>query len=93
MEVIKEIYQFVVENNYLRFLVITLISFLVAFLVKVIFKKILKPLALKTKTKVDDLIIKSLASIIFYIVLILGVRNNLFAFDPYYQRFFTTLAE
>ena len=81
MEVIKEVYQFVVENKYLRFLVITLISFLVAYTVKVIFKKVLKPLALKTKTKVDDLIIKSLASIIFYIVLVLGVRIGIQHFD------------
>ncbi|MCK4336804.1 MAG: mechanosensitive ion channel family protein [Candidatus Aminicenantes bacterium] len=81
MEVIKEVYQFVVENKYLRFLVITLISFLVAYIVKVIFKKVLKPLALKTKTKVDDLIIKSLASIIFYIVLVLGVRIGIQHFD------------
>jgi MscS family membrane protein len=81
MEAIKEVYQFVVENKYLRFLVITLISFLVAYIVKVIFKKVLKPLALKTKTKVDDLIIKSLASIIFYIVLVLGVRIGIQHFD------------
>ncbi len=61
-------------HTYLKFLVILGISLIVAFLVKLIVARILKPLAEKTKTLVDDLIIKSIASVIFYIILVLGFK-------------------
>jgi len=61
-------------NNYLKFLLILIISLIVAFLVKLIVSQVLKPLAKKTKTLVDDLIIKSVTSVIFYLILVLGFK-------------------
>jgi small-conductance mechanosensitive channel len=69
-----QIWQFITGNDYLRFLLIIFISIVIAILAKLIIKNVLKPLAKKTKTKVDDLIVKSLSSIIFYIVIILGFK-------------------
>jgi len=60
---------------------ILVITLIIAYLAKIILKKILKPLAEKTKTKIDDLIIKSLSSIIFYIVFLLGVKVGLQYFE------------
>lgn len=81
MEAINEAIQFITENRYLRFLAVLVITLIIAFLSKIILKKILKPLAKKTKTKIDDIIIKSLSSIIFYIVLLLGIRVGLQYFE------------
>lgn len=61
-------------NIYLKFLLILVISLIVAFLVRLIVRQVLKPLAKKTKTLIDDLIIKSIASVIFYIILVLGFK-------------------
>ena len=69
------------QNPYLRFLFVVAVFFIIAFLVKIILKRVLKPLAKKTKTKIDDIIIKSLASIIFYIVLLLGIKIGLQYFE------------
>ena len=77
MNTISEPIQFISGNPYLKFLAILVITFIVAFLAKVILRKVLKPLAKKTKTKIDDLIIKSLSSVIFYIVLLLGFKIEL----------------
>jgi MscS family membrane protein len=74
MQIVSEIYQFIMANIYLKFLVILVISIIVAFLMKLIVVKVLKPLAKKTKTLIDDLIIKSIASVIFYIILVLGFK-------------------
>ncbi len=74
MNTISKIFQFILNNVYLRFLFILLVSFIIAFLSRLIVKKVLKPLARKTKTKIDDLIIKNLSSIIFYIVIVLGFK-------------------
>lgn len=74
MDAVSKIFNFITENIYLRFLLILVISFIVAFIVKIIMKNVLKPLAKKTKTKVDDLIIKSMSSIIFYIIIVLGFK-------------------
>lgn len=74
MQIVSEIIQFIMANNYLKFLLILVISLIVAFLVKLIVAKVLTPLAKKTKTLVDDLIIKSIASVIFYIILVLGFK-------------------
>jgi small-conductance mechanosensitive channel len=74
MDAVSKIFNFITENIYLRFLLILVISFIVAFIVKIIMKNVLKPLAKKTKTKVDDLIIKSISSVIFYIVIVLGFK-------------------
>jgi MscS family membrane protein len=74
MDTVTEIYRFIMANIYLKFLLILAISLIVAFVVKLIVSRILKPLAKKTKTLVDDLIIKSISSVIFYIILVLGFK-------------------
>ena len=74
MKTFTDVFQFIWDNDYLRFLLITFFSFIAAFLIKLIVVKILKPLAHKTKTKIDDLVIKSISSIIFYFVLFMGIK-------------------
>jgi len=69
------------QSPYLKFLFTVVISLIIAFLSKVIMKKGLKPLAKKTKTKIDDLIIKSISSVIFYIILFLGLKIGLQRFE------------
>jgi len=74
MKLVSEIFKFIIENVYLKFLLTLLISLIIAYLTKIIFKKILLPITQKTKTVVDDLIVKSSASIIFWVILILGIK-------------------
>ncbi len=74
MSIITRIYEVIAENIYLEFLFILLISLFVAFIAKLILRQVLRPLAKKTKTKVDDLIIKSISSILFYIILAIGFK-------------------
>lgn len=81
MNSISEIFNFILENIYLKFLLILVITLIVAYLVKLILNKVLKPIAKKTKTKIDDLIIKSLSSIVFYIILVLGFKIGFQHFD------------
>lgn len=81
MQSITELYESIMGNLYWRFLFILGITLIVAYIAKLIVKKILKPLAKKTKTKVDDLIIKSLASVIFYLILAVGFKIGFQHFD------------
>lgn len=83
MDAINNVLQFIFGNLYLRFLMILVIALVIAYIAKIILKKGLKPLAKKTKTRVDDMIIRSLSSIIFYIILVLGFKVGLqyFAFE------------
>lgn len=81
MNAIDNAFQFIIGNLYLRFLMISVIALIIAYIAKIILKKVLKPLAQKTKTKVDDLIIRSISSILFYIVLFLGIRLGLQYFE------------
>ncbi len=74
MDSVTNIFDSIIGNIYLKFLFILAVSVLVAFLVKFIMRQVLKPLAKKTKTKIDDLIIKSMSSIIFYAVIVLGFK-------------------
>jgi len=74
MSTITKIYQVIMGNIYLEFLFILVVSLIVAFIAKFILTQVLKPMAKKTKTKVDDLIIKSVSSILFYIILALGFK-------------------
>lgn len=74
MSIITKIYQVIMGNIYLEFLFILCVSLIVAFIAKFILAQVLKPLTKKTKTKVDDLIIKSVSSILFYIILALGFK-------------------
>lgn len=77
-----KVFQFIIANLYLRLLFIIAVSFLVAFLAKIVTKKILYPLTKKTKTKIDDLIVASVSSVIFYFILFLGVRLGIGYFKP-----------
>ncbi len=81
MEFINEAYRFIIGNVYLRFLAILVITVVVAFISKLVLRGILKPLTKKTKTKIDDLIIRNLSSIIFYVVLLLGIKVGLPQFE------------
>jgi MscS family membrane protein len=81
MDSVLNFFDSILGNIYLKFLFILVVSALVAFLVKFIMTQILRPLAKKSKTKIDDLIIKSVSSIIFYIGLILGFKIGIQHFD------------
>jgi MscS family membrane protein len=74
MDSVTNIFDSIIGNIYLKFLFILVVSVLVAFVVKFIVRQVLKPLAKKTKTKIDDLIIKSISSIIFYAFIVLGFK-------------------
>ncbi len=71
---ISDILDIILGNVYLKFLATLILSLLVAFIAKLILERVFKPLARKTRTKIDDLLVKSLSAIIFYAVLILGFR-------------------
>jgi MscS family membrane protein len=81
MDSITNILDFILENDYLKFLFILAVSVIVAFIVKVIMRQVLKPLVKKTKTMIDDLIIKSISSIIFYVVIIMGFKIGIQHFE------------
>lgn len=84
MKLINDVVQFISGNTYLRFLTALVFTFILALLSKFLLKRVLKPLAKKTKTKIDDIIIKNLSSIIFYIVFLLGFKIGL---QGFLQRF------
>ena len=71
---ISEYFDYILNNIYLRFLFILLITVMVGTIAKFIVKRILKPLALKSRTKIDDLIVKSISTVIFYVVLAVGFK-------------------
>lgn len=81
MEFINEAYRFIIGNVYMRFLAVLVITLVVAFISKWILRGILKPLTKKTKTKIDDLIIRNISSIIFYVVFLLGIKVGLQQFE------------
>lgn len=81
MKIISDAIQFISESRYLEFLAALVITVIIAFLAKIILKQVLKPLAEKTKTKIDDIFIKSVSSIIFYIALLLGFKVGLQNFE------------
>ncbi|MCD6516240.1 MAG: mechanosensitive ion channel family protein [Candidatus Aminicenantes bacterium] len=77
MEVIRDIFDILWGNLYLRFLFILVLTVMAAWIAKIILKQFLKPLAQKTSTKIDDLIIRNLSSMIFYIILAIGLKVSL----------------
>jgi small-conductance mechanosensitive channel len=81
MNIVNKILEFIFGNVYLKFLFVLIVTLIIAYLAKFVFRKILKPLTKKTKTKVDDLIIKSISSIIFYVLLVLGIKYGLRYFE------------
>ena len=81
MDSVSNIFNSIIGNIYLKFLFILVVSVLVALLAKFIMRRVLKPLAKKTKTKIDDLVIKSISSIIFYIIIVLGFKIGIQHFE------------
>ncbi|MFQ6109218.1 MAG: mechanosensitive ion channel family protein, partial [Candidatus Aminicenantales bacterium] len=81
MKLMNEVFRFIIGNVYLKFLLELLITVVIAYLAKFIVSRVLKPLAKRTKTKIDDLIIKSISSIIFYIILALGLKIGIQYFE------------
>lgn len=81
MDTLSNIFSRIIGNDYLKFLFIFAVSVVVAFVAKTVLRQVLKPLTKKTKTKIDDLIIKSISSIIFYVVVILGFKIGIQHFD------------
>ncbi|MBD3413392.1 MAG: mechanosensitive ion channel [Candidatus Aminicenantes bacterium] len=78
MDLTNQIFNFIWENPYLRFVFIMVITVLAAWLAQIIVKKLLKPLTKKTKTKIDNLIVKNLASMIFFVLIAIGLKISLF---------------
>ena len=74
MDSVADIFNSILGNIYLKFVFVLAVSVLVAFVAKFIMRQFLKPLTKKTKTKIDDIIIKSISSIIFYAVIVLGFK-------------------
>ena len=81
MNIVNEILEIIFGNVYLKFLFVLVVTLIIAYLAKFVFRKVLKPLTKKTETKVDDLIIKSISSIVFYLVLVLGIKYGLQYFE------------
>ena len=81
MNLVHDVYEFITGNIYLKFLAVLLISLIIALLSRIILRSILKPLAKRTKTRIDDLIIRSLSSILFYIILVIGIKVGLQYFE------------
>ena len=86
MEVIRNSVDFLWGNLYLRFLLIFILTVIAAWIAKIILKNILKPLTKKTNTKIDDLIVRNLSSVIFYIIIAVGLKVSLtfVALDSFY---------
>lgn len=78
---IKEYAEFVLNNIYLRFLLTLFITLIIAYIHKLVLKRVLKPMAERTKTKIDDLIIKSASSVIFYVILAIGFKVGFQRFE------------
>lgn len=81
MDLINEAIQLISENVYLRFVAILALTLVIAFILKIFLKVVLKPLAKKTTTKIDDIIVKSLSSLIFYVVFLVGIKVGLQHFE------------
>ena len=81
MDLINEAIQLISENVYLRFVAILALTLVIAFILKIFLKVVLKPLAKKTTTKIDDIIVKSLSSLIFYVVFLVGTKVGLQHFE------------
>ncbi len=68
---------YILSNLYLRLIIIAAAALAAAFVVKLILRFILKPLTRRTKTKIDDLIVKNLSSMVFYVVIAVGFKIGL----------------
>ena len=88
MQPVIDFLENILQNVYFKFLMALVVTLVLAFLAKLIMKKVLKPLAKKTKTVVDDLIVKSISSLVFYIILLVGLKIGLgyFQFQAEYHK-------
>jgi len=77
MDAIKNLLDFIWNNLYLRFILVMALTFIGAWIARIVLKRILKPLTKKTNTKVDDLIIKNTGSMIFYVIIAIGLKVSL----------------
>jgi len=64
------------QNKYFQSLIVIVAFVILTKLILVLFKNIFSKLVLKTKTDVDDLIVKKIRNPIFYILIILGVKTS-----------------
>jgi len=78
---LNNILEFILDNIYLRFLLIIVGSVVMGWLVKQILIHVIRPIAKKTKTKVDDLVVRRLSSIVFYVIVAVGVEWGLKTFE------------
>lgn len=77
MDIINEKLNFIWSNLYLRFVLVMVLTVIAAWLARIILEKLLKPLTKKTNTKIDDLIVKNLGSMIFYVIIAIGLKVSL----------------
>lgn len=77
MDTINNLWGLLWGNLYLRFVLIMVLTVIAAWVSRIILKKLLKPLTKKTNTKIDDLIVKNLGSMIFYVILAIGLKVSL----------------
>lgn len=77
MDTINNLLDFIWVNLYFRFVLIMVMTVVGAWLARIILKRILKPLTRRTNTKIDDLIVKNLGSMIFYIIIAIGLKVSL----------------
>jgi len=78
---LKNILDFILGNVYLRFLMILAGSVVLGWLGKLILIHVIRPIAKKTKTKVDDLVVRRLSSIVFYVIVAVGAEWGLRNFE------------
>lgn len=78
---VSEVWDHIMSNLYLRFLFTLVAAVVVGLIVKLIVKKVLRPLALKTSNKIDDLIVRSISTVVFYVILALGFKIGFRGFE------------
>lgn len=77
----KNVLAYVLANTILRFLLTLAGSIVLGWVVKLILIHVIRPFTKKTKNKVDDLIIRRLSSIVFYVIVAVGLESGLKVFD------------
>lgn len=90
----QAVIDFVLNHMYLRLIAIAVATVAASFLVKYFLRGVLRPLTRKTKTKIDDLIVRNLSSMAFYIVFVIGLKigfNNVEFASPLFHSIIETL--
>jgi uncharacterized membrane protein YbjE (DUF340 family) len=73
----QAVIDYILNNLVLRLIVITAATVAAAFLVKFFIRGVLKPLTRRTKTKIDDMIVRNFSSMAFYVVFVIGLKIGL----------------